>query len=920
MKNIIFENEKHNPDLTGNKAANLARLKAAGFSVPSFVTILPNAFSNDSTWQDPLLEDELKVAHEKFNVGSALLAVRSSAIDEDGETTSFAGQLDTFLNVSSEWVITAARSVWLSGTTDRLQAYCDSMGISKKSEGPAIIVQKMVNAKVAGVAFSADPVSGDRNTVVINAVGGLADKLVSGEVDGELIYVIAGRVVKRSESKQNELRQDESVENRLCGTSRVLSDTVAMEIAHLARKIETLFGCPQDIEWAHDGNQLFILQARPITTLPEQQGEIQGDLRIWDNSNISESYQGVTTPLTFSFAAKAYEHVYIHFCRLMGVSEKRINANRQIFPRMLGFIRGRIYYNLVNWYRLLALLPGFQVNRQFMEQMMGVKEEMPAEIIEKVIEDNKVPTLQAYANFSTSLIAMLIRFANLRREIANFQNHFNQTLEGVPKDLSKLNADQLAKLYRGLEGKLLPSWDAPLVNDFFAMIFFGLLSSLSKTWFPSQTFSHHELLVHSGGIISAEPARLIIEMAAIAREDQELRQALTAGSLAQIEKQLKQNVKFESAFRNYLDRFGDRCFNELKLESPTLNDNPLPLLKNIGAMASVTSVGIVAESLKTAETSDKADTSKIVTSEKTSSADPRAEVSKLPFVKRLVFNFVANQAIERIRWRENLRFERTRLFGLVRRIFLQFGTQLQQQSVLQNKNDIFYLEVEEVLNFIEGKSTTINLAALAELRKRESEEFQNQLPPPNRIVSRNAVAVGAMPCIARPETSNTIRESTTNNVANSLSGLGCSPGVVRGRVRVVRDPATAKPLENEILIAERTDPGWIVLFTQAKGIIVEYGSLLSHTAIVSRELGIPAIVSASGVMNWLSDGDVIEFDGKTGAITKLSKFTETENAQLQTSEISAPPNAENAAQNLEHATSANVVSLIDSTSLCREAS
>lgn len=888
MKNIILEYERHKPELTGNKAANLARLKAAGFTVPTFVTIVPSAFRNDTTWQDPLLEEELKVAHEKFNVGTTLLAVRSSAIDEDGAKTSFAGQLDTFLNVSSEWVITAARSVWLSGTTDRLQAYCDGLGIEKKSDGPAIIVQKMVDAKVAGVAFSADPMSGDRNTVVINAVGGLADRLVAGEISGELLYVINGQSIKRSVSDRSEV-----------------TDEIALEIAHIARKIESLFGCPQDIEWAHDGNRLFILQARPITTLPDRESKLEGNLRIWDNSNISESYQGVTTPLTFSFAAKAYEHVYIEFCRLMGVSNERIHANNQIFPRMLGFIRGRIYYNLVNWYKLLALLPGFQVNRPFMEQMMGVKDDLPAEVIEQVITENKVSRGKAYLHFATSLCAMTIRFANLRKEIACFQNHFNTTLAEVPKDLSKLNTDLLAKLYRSLEGKLLSSWDAPLVNDFFAMVFFGLLNSLNQKWMPP-SFSRHELLVHAGGIISAEPAKLITEMADIAREDLELQLALSNGNMQEIENLMKDNEEFEVAFRGYLNRFGDRCFNELKLESPTLNDNPLPLLRNIGALSSIP---------------PQARTSNLSTD---SDDDTRSEIAKLPFLKRVIFNFVAEQAVERIRWRENLRFERTRLFGLVRRIFLQFGKQLEQQGVLKDKNDVFYLEVEEVLNFIEGKGTTTNLAALAELRKKESQEFQSELPPPNRIVTRRPVieaTLGATPCVARFESPCTVRETsdTNPNAYSTLNGLGCSPGTVRGRVRVVRDPSIAKPLKDEILIAERTDPGWIVLFTQAKGIIVEYGSLLSHTAIVSRELGIPAIVSAAGVMNWLTDGDLIEFDGRTGSITKLSDSSRTENA-LQSSEIPAASTAENAAQNSEHDLSANVVKLIDSTGLRREAS
>lgn len=870
MKNIILENENHDPSKTGNKAANLARLKAAGFCVPNFVTVLPSAFSIDSTWQDPLLEYELKHAHEKFNVGTSLLAVRSSAIDEDGESTSFAGQLDTFLNVNSERVINAAKSVWLSGTNERLQAYCNSMGIEKKSAGPAIIIQKMVDAKIAGVAFSADPVSADRNTVVINAVKGLADGLVSGQVSGELVYVINGRHIKRGGAGDS-----------------LVSDAIAVEIALIAKEIETLFHCPQDIEWAHDGTQLFILQARPITTLAQQSTK-EGSLRIWDNSNISESYQGVTTPLTFSFAAKAYEHVYINFCKLMGVSKDRIVANQQIFPKMLGFIRGRIYYNLVNWYRLLALLPGFQVNRPFMEQMMGVKEELPAEIIEQVQSENQLANLKAFANLSTSVAVMLIRFANLKREIANFQNYFNSTLATIPEDLSKLNSDQLAKIYRGLESKLLSSWDAPLVNDFFAMIFFGLLHSLTQKWISSRSFSHHELLVQSGGIISAEPARMITELAAIAREDEELRLALSTGSISQIDVQIEQNEQFHIAFRKYLDKFGDRCFNELKLESPTLRDNPLPLLRNIGAMAS---------------------TPKKMPKEREGNADTRFEIVKLPILKRIVFNFVANQAIERIRWRENLRFERTRLFGLVRRIFLQFGKQMEEQDVLESRSDIFYLEVEEVLNFIEGKSTTANLAAIAELRKKEFEMFQSELPPPNRIVTRSAI-------VPAP-TAGSLCTPATETI---LTGLGCSPGIVRGKVRVVRDPNTAKPLDEEILIAERTDPGWIVLFTQAKGIIVEYGSLLSHTAIVSRELGIPAIVSASGVMEWLKDGDMIEFDGRTGAITKLSELTAAEKSQMQSSQISISGAVENAAQNSEHDQSGNVVKLIDSTGLRREAS
>lgn len=855
MKNIILGIEKHSPNFTGNKAANLFKLKSAGFNVPDWLTIVPSALGDDARRQDHLLQAELTESLALPQFQNALLAVRSSAVDEDGKNSSYAGQLDSFLNVSPEWVMTAVRSVWLSGSNERLSAYQAGMKLQKTNSGTAVIVQRMVNAKLAGVAFSADPISGDRKTVVINAVDGLADKLVSGEVTGDLIYVHSDNAVLR---KQHTIAVG-------------INDSIVLEIANTARAIEKHFGCPQDIEWAHDGIQLFILQARPITTLKEDE-----TLRIWDNSNISESYQGVTTPLTFSFAAKAYEHVYIHFCKLMGVSDERIQANRQIFPSMLGFVRGRIYYNLVNWYRLLAMLPGFQVNRPFMEQMMGVKEELPAEIIKQVQKENHVGAMKAHWNFLVSLSAMAVRFANLKTEINKFQNHFNSTISEVPEDLQQLSTDELLRLYRNLERKLLLSWDAPLVNDFFAMVFFGLLGSLSAKWFPTNSFSHHELLVRSGGIVSAEPALLIGRMADIAAKDLALSEALKTDSLDEIEKLIDGNVEFKIAFEKYLKKFADRCFNELKLESQSLNDNPLPLLRNVGFMTS-------ARTLRQSEQILEASTS-------------QKQIAKLPLLKRLVFNFVAWQAIERIRWRENLRFERTRLFGLVRRIFLELGSKFTQSGVLTEREDIFYLEVEEVLNFVEGKGTTRNLAALVELRRAETNEFKSTAAPPNRIVSRESV-------LNFEDFGENQTKSPSNNLAVSsadqqtLQGLGCSPGFVRGRVRVVRNPSTAKPLEDEILIAERTDPGWIVLFTQAKGIIVEYGSLLSHTAIVSRELGIPAIVSCSGVMNWLADGDLIEFNGKTGVIRKLEEK-----------------------RMMEHDLSDNVVKLIESTGLRQEAS
>jgi pyruvate,water dikinase len=218
-----------------------------------------------------------------------------------------------------------------------------------------------------------------------------------------------------------------------------------------------------------------------------------------------------------------------------------------------------------------------------------------------------------------------------------------------------------------------------------------------------------------------------------------------------------------------------------------------------------------------------------------------------------------------VRERENLRFERTRLFGRVRKVFLEIGKKLVGEKVLNDYRDIFYLEVGEVQSFIEGTSTLTNLKDLAELRKAEFDRFETEAAPSDRFTTYGVVY------------KNNKFTSRSNNVileGNMQQGLGCCPGIVRGKVKVVRDPKNVTIEKGTILVAERTDPGWIMLFSSVSGILVERGSLLSHAAIVSRELNLPAVVSVPGLMDWLKDDDIVEMDGTTGTITKITDQTE----------------------------------------------
>ena len=310
-----------------------------------------------------------------------LLAVRSSAVGEDGREASFAGQFDSVLGVRAEGIEEAVLRVWASAAGERALAY---------GAGPpemAVIIQEMVDAEVAGVAFGLDPVSGNLDKAVVSSVFGLGEGLVSGLLDADTFHVDftggdeAADVEATIAASHLALRLDDAggtvqipLEVPPGGILRTLSDAEVRTIAQVARRLGEQFGAPQDIEWALSGGdrRLHILQARPITALPPAEGE----RRVWDNSNIVESYSGVTSPLTFSFALNVYEAVYRQFCEVVGVPRPLVERHRHVFANMLGLVRGRVYYNLLNWYRTLALLPGYAVNRAFMERMMGVREKL----------------------------------------------------------------------------------------------------------------------------------------------------------------------------------------------------------------------------------------------------------------------------------------------------------------------------------------------------------------------------------------------------------------------------------------------------------------------------------------------------------------------------------------------------------------
>lgn len=793
----------------GGKAAALIELRRNGFNVPHFLVISPIGFTAEGLTKDA--KQALKSAMTSLT--GARFAVRSSGRAEDGVEHSHAGQFLSLLNITRSKIPEAAHQVWLSGEHETVKAYRASKDLSQEDPHPAVLVQSMISPRCAGVAFTADPVTGQRGKLVVSVVAGLADALVSGEVDGET-YVISAETVEGP---------DEGL----------LSEPDIKKLREVCTKIEVHFGTPQDIEWAIQDGELYVLQSRPITTdLRAVPLEDKHPL-IFDNSNIIESYPGFVSPLTYSFAQYAYARVYREFVALLGVRPTTIRENSAIFDNMLARIEGRVYYNLLNWYRALALLPGFSTNRDHMEGMMGVDLPLPPEIAATI----GPPPASGFKAFREKL--SLVKIAGrlirenfkLRGTRRRFMGRLNRALKIGEAELAHMPLSQLAAEYRRIEADVLDQWDAPLINDFICMIAFGVSRKLMEKWGGEPgLLAHNEILIGQGDIISAEPAQRIRRMGQLLADHPDLKSKLANGDGSS----LSDYPALQSEITAYLDKFKDRCTEELKLESVTLDRDPRQLYAAIAAAA---------------DRVDHKETERV--------SDPLKETFKGKPIRRLMIGPILSWAKSRVRDRENLRFERTRVFGRARRIFLAMASQFHASDLIDEVDDIFFLSVHEVLGAIEGFILSPDLKPIIALRKAEFESDKKRPDRASRFIVDGAYVAGL--------------EKTESHSLEPLSGdvqmgTGCSAGDVTATARVISDPRSQSLERGDILVAHHTDPGWIAVFTNASAIIVERGSLLSHSAIVARELGIPCVVGLKGAMTWIKDGDTLRIDGAKGRV------------------------------------------------------
>lgn len=874
----------------GGKAYGLHELEKIGVRVPPWVTITSVVFKNvcqkDSHFSNLLkleniappdkarqireylqgiqLEatnhDILREAWNKISGrGKRSVAVRSSAADEDSKVLSFAGQMDSFLNVRNfDAFLRAICGCWASLFGERAVLYRIQHGIDPWNARIAVVVQQMIESEISGVIFTANPLTGNPKEMLVSSAWGLGEGLVSGTLDADTFTLNASGAVIKSDIAEKKQRINylqggatASVEVEFTKQSiPSLTKTQLKELHAMAQKAQNYKSIPMDIEFGIVGGRIYLLQARPITNLKKY-----AEFNVWDNSNIVESYSGVTTPLTFSFIRRAYFAVYWQFCQTIGLGKKTILANTRVFKNMLGFIQGRVFYNLLNWYRLVSLMPGSKYNKRFMEQMMGLQvvkdvdvAQAPSSKLEKYFV--QLPRLLKVG------VTMILAHMQLQRKIDEFHANFRKTYSHYSQlDYSRLTPAEMLAVYRALEKEVLWKWKAPITNDFEAMIFYGLLKNLTIKWgLDPQGVLQNDLLCGEGGIKSTQVTTQLFLLAREIEKNAQLKSSFLDVSPEEALVRLRSDKLFAAVkvmFEQYLKEYGVRCINEMKLESVPIKDNP------------VFCISIIQNYLRNT-VPDPAKQEEHERSIRQKAEDELREKLKdqkvfLVVPKLNIYRWVLNNARRAIKNRENQRFCRTEAYSLIRTIMRAIGSRWHNQGILDNTEDIFYLEMDEIWLFIEGKPLCADLKKQIRQRHEEFERYKT-VTLPDHIEAYGEVDINAIQA-----------EEAVVSSDGVMKGLGCCAGIVEKEVRVVFAPDANLRLNGEIMVAKQTDPGWVVLFPSIGGLIVEKGSMLSHSAIVAREMGIPAVVGVKNATRLLFSGDRVLLNGAEGTIKILEK-------------------------------------------------
>jgi len=808
------------PALAGNKAATLALLRRAGFVVPPGVVLSADALNGVDDELPALVRGTLTNVPDLLGPGP--WAVRSSGTAEDSEQASFAGQFETVLNVDLAGLADAVLHCRRSGLTDRVKAYAGDRGTGSL----AVLIQPMIAADAAGVAFTIDPVSA-RDRIVIEAVEGLGDRLVSGAATPERWTV----------------EQDGSIEGPSVAT--VLDADQARTIGDLARKVEDHLERPQDIEWAIAGGSLWLLQARPITTLPSNGLElipipIEVPTGVWTRDTFHEPVpiSPFGKVMLTEQILKVLPAVFAEF----GILIDRAEA---------AFIGGWMYSRLVpagappagrgggggppstppRWllWILMRLHPA--IRRRTRAAQQALASDLPYTVVRRWFDEWR-PDIQQDAQQALAVDLNSISDQELAAQLDHRIEVVGRPEHAMVGLAYFLLVYELAEACRELLG-----WDTARMLT--------LLEGLSTT--------------------STEPARQLAHLAQLARARPAIRELLARIDETTPAELLDVDAEFARAFSGYVEANGHRAIR-FDVVDPNLAEMPHLLLR------------LVADQLEIQFSPDRvADEARRRRSQAANEA--RSRLASHPAADQERFERALARAREAYPTAEDKTWHTQAVeTALLRYLGLEIGRRLVDRGQLPTIDDVFFLEAEDARSALFDGADRSETARMAKGRRAwaianpgpfmfgeppSGEPPFDLLPPAARFVNQAAMWGFAQ-----------FFGSPGGQKEGVVAGTPASPGLYTGTVRVVMgEHQFAKIRPGDVVVCPVTSPVWSVVFPTMGALVTDSGGILSHPAIIAREHGIPAVVGTGNATATLKDGQRVTVDGNMGVVELVERAT-----------------------------------------------
>jgi rifampicin phosphotransferase len=861
---LSLGNRRATLETVGGKGASLARLLRAGMPVPGGFHVTTAAYERFVAEND--LKSGIRAALEKVDVSKpdtltkpsekigdlflradmpeevsgaiseayagldqvdAAVAVRSSATTEDLPGASFAGQQTTSLNVRGEdELLEAVRRCWASLWSARAIAYRQRRGFPHALAAIAVVVHRLVPAEVSGILFTANPVSGARDEIVVNAAFGLGEAVVGGLTTPDSFTLDRKTLaVKERQTGRQEvvtvLTERGTTERRL-GQERAapstLSDAQLAQLGELGGNVERHFGVPQDMEWAYAGDRFWVLQARPITNLPpaplkDVRWEPSFPDSAWWRRQVVENLPEPLSPLFDELYLR--EGLELSLDTLMVVfrwTSFRLEdiTDRPFFTTVNGYAYSRANYKL-NWRTVPIIV------RAVIDEFRILLREAPAYWREQALPSYlaTIERWKATEAVNTSDEHLLAGVRELALEDARYW--FACAL--VIGD---------AKITDALLGRFLKV----------ATPSRGLTSGMFLRGFPSPTVeAEAELEALAARIRASDELRTLVA----ATPAEGLPEAL--GSMA-IGKDLL------AAFARYLDRYGHQIYN-LDFVVPTQVDDPLPVLLSLKTM------------VQQADHDPRARQRAIVAERDTLIEET---VRSFDPLRRTLFRVLLGWALRFGPYREQALFYMGAGWPTLRRLALELGRRLLENGSLFAAEDVFFLETSEIETAIAARSTDQSRPELArQARERRGlREARKRLHPPPVVPPGHKLQFGPIDMSAWQTQR---RNEPTGAV---LEGFAVSPGRVSASASVIHSPADFSRMEpGTILVCPTTTPAWTPLFSQASGLVTDVGGVLAHGSIVAREYDIPAVLGTGMATQRILSGQRIRVDGDAGTVTLL---------------------------------------------------